>query len=95
MEFKNFSPETVAELLIYLADNDKFDSLKNLKEFSKGDVTNVLRELADQLKTVAATQPVLKKENVRQKDLTDNINRVVGKLTPHEENLLFKSFKIS
>lgn len=95
MEFKKHSSDTVAELLIYLADHEDFSSLKGLKEFSKSEVKNLFHELANHLKEVSVNEPLLRKETVKNRDLTDNMHKVIAKLSPHEENLLFRSFRIS
>jgi len=95
MKFKKFSPETVAELLIHLAEKENFDSLKGITEFSKKDVQKLFAEIADQLKELSENEPHMRKEHVSQKDLTDNVYKVISRLSPQEENLLFKTFKIS
>lgn len=85
----------VAELLIYLADNENFDSLKGLKTISKQDVVALLQDMAGQLKEHSLKQPLMRKSHVKQEHLTDKTSKVIANLTPQEEDVLFKSFKIS
>ncbi|MCP5464948.1 MAG: hypothetical protein H7A33_07995 [Deltaproteobacteria bacterium] len=92
---QKYSAETVAELLIHLAQNENFSSLKNIGAFTKKDVTAILNDLASDLKEQASKQPLTTRESVKQSDLTDNVHRVISKLSPQEESILFKSFKIS
>lgn len=95
MEFQRHSPEAVAELLIYLADHERFESLKGLGEFSQKEVKNLFYEMANQLKEVSQKQPLVRRTAVNDRDLTDNIHKVITNLSPYEENVLFKSFRIS
>ncbi|HLD43835.1 MAG TPA: hypothetical protein VJC18_00250 [bacterium] len=95
MEFKKFSPEVVAELLIFLADHEDFNSINGLAPITKQEVKGLLKEIADNLKEHLDKQVVSRKETVKQSDLTDNVYKVISRLTPHEENQLFKTFKIS
>jgi len=95
MKFSKFSLETVSELLVYLADHEKFNSLSKLQSFNKSDVTQLFRELADNINEQAKKHPVLSRDAISQKELTDNTHKVIGNLSPQEENILFKSFRIS
>ena len=94
MKFSKFSGETVAELLVYLSENEEFASLKTLKAIEKRDVVEVLRELSGQLHAQAEKQPIVRKSQVTNKDLGSKTTNVIAKLTPDEENRLLKSFKI-
>lgn len=95
MKFKKHSPEAVAELLMYLADHEDFKSLKGLKTFSSSEVSSLFREMAKNLQEYALNQPLMAKDDLDQKEISGNLSRVVSHLTPQEENLLFKSFRIS
>lgn len=95
MELKNYTKDAVAELLVYLADNEDFKSATKLKSFTKKDIKSVLRELADSIKTDSAKDALVHKNELSQKDFSANLNKVVSSLSPHEESLLFKSFRIS
>lgn len=95
MKFANFSQEAVAELLIYLADHEDFKSIQDMKNITKGDVKNMLAELAEHLKEKAEKQPIMRKSQLKQKQLGVNTSQVISKLTPKEEEILFQSFRIS
>lgn len=95
MKFKNFTKEAVCELLLYLAENEEFQSVKSLKGIKKEDVYGVLQEIADQLK-----QEVTGEEGLNQRphypdfNLSPKAMALISSLSPREEMLLFKSFKI-
>lgn len=95
MKFTEYSPDTVAELLIYLADQEGFASLKNIKNWDKGQVKSVFYEMAQQLKSTATREPIVRKSQLNEQDFGDRTRRVMNKLTPQEEEILLKSFKIS
>lgn len=95
MQFKKYSPDTIAELLIYLADHEKFSSLAKLKEFTRAEVSQIFRDMADQLLEHAKNQPLVNKQALRNQEIPDSLNKVIANLSPYEENILFKSFKIS
>lgn len=94
MKFKKFSPDTVAELLTFLADRESFESTREIKNISREDVRLVFSEIAAQLKEVAQKQPVLNKFELKKEILSEQTNQVLSNLAPHEEEALFKSFKI-
>lgn len=94
MKFKKFSLNTVAELLTFLADRESFDSTKDIKNISKDDVRLIFSEISTQLKEMAHNQPVLNKFELKKEILSEKTNQVLSNLAPHEEEALFKSFKI-
>ena len=94
MKFKKFSPNTVAELLTFLAEHENFESTREIKNISREDVRLVFSEISTQLKEVAQKQPVLNKFELKKEILTEKTNQVLSNLAPHEEEALFKSFKI-
>lgn len=94
MKFSKFSGETIAELLVYLADNEEFTSLNGIKSFEKQDVKQVFVELAKKLQEEAEAEPVMRKSQVTQKQWGQNTSKVISELSPNEEKELLKSFKI-
>ncbi len=94
MKFSKFSGETVAELLVYLAEHEDFGSIKTLKAIQKKDVVEILRELAGQLQDQAGLEPIMRTSQMTQKHLDSKTTQVIAKLTPQEETQLLKSFKI-
>lgn len=95
MEFKNHTPESVAELLLYLAEHESFQSIKALKEFTRSDVVNILREMAAHLQEFSRNSMWIKRQSLNRRDIPDALHRVIANLSPKEEETLWKSFKIS
>lgn len=94
MKFSKFTPEMVSELLVHLADHERFSSLKPL-HLAKGDIQNMLHEIADQIKEVTQNGPVVNRSQIKKEDFTSQTSRVISHLSPLEEDILLKSFKIS
>jgi hypothetical protein len=95
MEFKNHTPESVAELLLYLAEHESFQSVKALKEFTRSDVTNILKELAANLQEFSRNSTWIKRQSLSRRNIPDTLHSVIANLSPKEEETLWKSFKIS
>lgn len=95
MIFKEFAKEAVSELLIYLADNEDFKSLKGVSAFTQSDVRRILRELAQQLKEEENLETNNEKRpQYDDLELSSQAMALISSLSPREELLLFKSFKI-
>jgi hypothetical protein len=95
MKFSQFSPDTVAELLVYLADQESFGSLKNLKNWSRQEVKTVFVELANHLKEASNKEPMVRRSQLKPEEFGDKTRKLINKLTPEEEDILLRSFKIS
>jgi hypothetical protein len=95
MKTSQFTPDTIAELLVYLADRETFPSLKSLKNWSKQDVKTVFEELAANLRQSASKEPIVRKSQINAQEFNDKTRKIINKLTPQEEEILLKSFKIS
>lgn len=95
MKFSKFSNEMVAELLTHLADHEKFASLKGLRDISPSDVQELFYELSSSLKENSQNQPVVSRAAVNKKDFSATTNQVISHLSPNEEDMLLKSFKIA
>lgn len=95
MKFSKFSPDIVAELLVHLADHEAFASVKDMPTITAADVQNMLVELADEVRANSGKEPLMRKSQLNQKDLTSRTTQAISKLTPKEEDQLFKSFRIS
>ncbi|MBF0106024.1 MAG: hypothetical protein HQM16_11935 [Deltaproteobacteria bacterium] len=95
MQFDKFSPDTISELLIFLAEHEQFESLKSIKNISKADVSTLLKDLANQINDMTAKSTMINKDTLTRREFPEAVNRVVSKLTPQEENLLLKSFGVS
>lgn len=94
MKFKDYNLETIAELLTHLAEKESFLSLRGTN-FNKEEVKALLLDMALQLKEQNDAVFMNAKEQVSQRELTDNVYKVISKLTPQEEKILFRTFKIS
>ncbi len=94
MKFKNFTKETVYELLTYLAENEDFSSLETLKSFSKKEVVEILKEIALGLKEEMNTEEVGARPSLSDTNLSPKTISVLSSLSPKEELLLFKTFKV-
>ena len=94
MKFSKFTPEMVSELLLHLADHERFSSLKPLN-LTKDDIQTMLHEVADQIKEATQDGPVVSRSQIKKKDFASQTSRVISHLSPLEEDILLKSFKIS
>ena len=93
MKFKNFSQDVVAELLLHLAENEDFSSIKSLKAFTKEEVVEILNEISIGLKN-EITLEAGPKVDFNNFDLSTQAQSLISCLSPREEMILFKSFKI-
>ena len=95
MKFKDHSPETVAELLVYLADHEPFQSVKEFKGFTRTQTADILKEVAAQLKQTGQQEGWIKRQSLGRQDIPNALHHVIAALSPKEEETLWKSFKIS
>lgn len=94
MKFKNITKEAVCELLLYLAEHEEFESLKSLKAFTKEEMQEVLREIAIQLKEELTDEGGSQRPHYQEYNLSPKALSLISCLSPREELLLFKSFKL-
>ncbi|MBI2339890.1 MAG: hypothetical protein HYU99_05950 [Deltaproteobacteria bacterium] len=94
MRFKDVTKDAVCELLFYLAENEEFPSLAKLKTFTKSEVAEIIKEIAFQLKGEMADEGPRQKLNSANFDLSSKALSLISCLSPREEQLLFKSFKL-
>lgn len=81
--------DTLAELLLYLNDNESFESLKNLGTVSRQALASAIKDLAAKLKaetTEAAETPDFKDW----KEVTEPFRKLLAQLSPREAKLLLK-----
>lgn len=88
------SREAVTELLLFLAENESFASLSALKGLTVEDVQEVIRELALQLKEEVTEEGAPQRPQYSSFKLTPKAMALISALSPREEMLLFKSFKL-
>lgn len=95
MKFSKYSVDMVAELLEYMADHEDFADLRGIVNLSKSDIQTVLTELAQQVRAQGGKEPLLRRSQINQSDLTANVSQVISKLSPKEEEQLLRSFRIA
>lgn len=88
------SREAVCELLLFLAENESFESLSALKGLNLEDVQEVFREMAFQLKDEVTEEGGNQRPQYSSFKLSPKAMALISALSPREEMLLFKSFKL-
>lgn len=86
--------EAVTELLLFLAENESFASLSALKGLTVEDVQEVIREIAFQLKEEVTEEGPDQRPQYSSFKLSPKAMALISTLSPREEMLLFKSFKL-
>lgn len=94
MKLKNISNETASELLLYLVEHEDFPSLKGLKTFSKEEVIEILKEISLMLKEASVQEAGFQKADVSGFELSSQALSLISCLSPREETILFKSFRL-
>jgi hypothetical protein len=89
--YANIPPETLAELLLFLNENEEFASLKKLGSVSREELRKALQALAAELKkeAVVAQQEL---DPAVLKELKEPYRHILSALTPQETKLLLKGF---
>lgn len=95
MKFSKFSHDMVAELMVHLAENESFVSIHKVKDVSRSDIKTLFYEIAEEVKKISDTLPVVNRSEIRKSDLSDSTHDVISHLSPQEENILLRSFKIA
>lgn len=93
MKFKHMNPDAVCELLIHLAEHEDFKSIKALG-LKEDDVRDVLHEMAAQLKLAITAETSGTRPDYSQLNLSTEAMSLLSSLSPREEMLLFKSFRL-
>lgn len=94
MKFSNISKEAVSELLNYLAEHEEFTSMNALRAFSKQEIREVLYEISRQLKSEVIEEGPHQRPHYPDYHLSPKALALISCLSPREEMLLFKSFKL-
>lgn len=94
MKLEQISNEALAELLLYLAENEEFQSVKRLKGFSVADVKGVMMALAEQIKKIKPEPEGPHRPQYDKLQLSPKALALLSSLSPREEMLLFRSFKV-
>ncbi len=89
--FGNIPKETLAELLLFLNENEEFESIQQLGTVSRSNLRTALNELALQLKREAhASNDSMDLSKL--KDLKKPYRQILSALSPREAKLLIKGF---
>ncbi|MBX7149200.1 hypothetical protein K1X76_08935 [bacterium] len=94
MKFNNLSREAVSELLMFLAENESFDSIKKQKGVTRQDVVEIFKEISKQLMEEELKEGVEQRVQFNDSEFSPKVQALISSLSPREEMLLFKSFKI-
>ncbi|PIU54717.1 MAG: hypothetical protein COS89_09365 [Deltaproteobacteria bacterium CG07_land_8_20_14_0_80_38_7] len=98
MNLSSMSKQFAAEILLFLAENEEFDSVESLldNEISSEEVRNLLREVSSGLMQ-EALDDLKKKKSGRKNDpyISKQAKVILSHLTPHEENSLLEIFGVS
>ena len=94
MKFKNFTKEAVCELLCFLAEHEDFGSLKELKGLSKEEVAEIFMEIVLHLREDMIDEGPNHRLDHSGFNLSPKSLSLISCLSPREEMLLFRSFKL-
>ncbi|HCU24458.1 MAG TPA: hypothetical protein DF383_05515 [Deltaproteobacteria bacterium] len=89
MNYGAIPAATLAELLLYLNEQESFDSLNKLGTVSRQSFGAALKALAAHLKEEAVEKAELP-DFRNWKDLTEPCRKILAKLSPQEAKLLLK-----
>ena len=95
MDIKTMPKETLAELLLFLAENEEFSSLQKLLdgEFTPDEVQAAFRELAVGLRQEAIQETSQQIQDVKNDSfLTKKTKTIISSLSPIEEKTLLTVF---
>lgn len=93
MKFKNLTHEAVCELLLYLAEYEDFESIKRLNGLKKEMVREIFQEIAAQLRQEMNSETTARPD-YSHLNLSSEALSIISSLSPREEMLLFKSFRL-
>lgn len=88
--FGSIPKDTMAELLLFIAEKEKFSSLKELGTLSPRQFRNALRALAEQLKQESLAAHA--KDGTLFKNLKKDFQNVIGQLSNSEKERLLRGF---
>lgn len=94
MKIQTFPKETLAELLLFLAENEEFSSVQNLlvEGVTLAQVRGALRELACELKREASTENGNSYNPQKDSKLSKEAKAIISYLSPSEEKSLLQAF---
>ncbi len=87
--------DTLAELLVFLAENEAFNSVEKLGTFSKEEVRFAIKELAGQMKKEFDHESSNKAIDLKKiKGIDKRTREILSTLSPRESKLLLRAFSI-
>lgn len=88
--FGSIPKDTMAELLLFLSENEKFSSLKDLGTISPRQFRNSLKDLAEHLRQ----EDLMAREAAEglTKNLKKDFQNLLGELTSNERERLLRGF---
>jgi hypothetical protein len=84
--------DTLAEVLLYLADKEIFPSLKPLGTITPAKLKAALKELAERLKQEARSEAPAEELEQLEKSLKKPHQEILSELHPEEKERLLRSF---
>lgn len=97
MHLRHHSKEEAIEILTYLAAEDPLISLREVKWMKLGEVRDLLKDVAEHLKRDTQSDQSHAMHNVTQDPdgLSLQAKQIISTLSPREEKLLYKTFKLN
>lgn len=94
MRLKEYSKEEAAEILSYLAKEDPFLSLNGTKWIRVEQVRKLLQEISEHLEQEAQGERT-EEVDFMNEGLSLQAKQILSTLSPREERLLLRSFKVN
>jgi hypothetical protein len=95
MTFKKYEPEMVCEFLLMLAEKGDFDKITSeFKDIRDDDIRMILKEVSEYLSKRLVEEIPSQRPQYSHLNLSQKAMSVVSCLSPREEMILFKSFKV-
>lgn len=95
MTFKKFEPEMVCEFLLLLAEKGDFSKITDeFSDIRESDIHLILKEVSEFIRKKMVEEVPQQRPQYSQLNLSSKAMSVVSCLSPREEMILFKSFKI-
>lgn len=94
MKIETMPKETLAELLLFLAEHEEFASVENLlvEELAVSQVRAALREIATALKQEAIQEEASEYHAQKDGRLSKEVKTIISYLSPGEEKSLLQAF---
>ncbi len=94
MRFSQYSLDEAIQVLHYLAAEDPLVSLKEVPEFDAAKVKALLKEISVFLED-RAQEERKREESMLQEGLSFEARQIMAALSPREERVLYRAFKLN